>query len=88
MNEQFRDAEIQDLQPGTAIWFEGRSFLDTSIKHPYDGNGPLTGPYLVTAVNVQPFNLTSVRMVDPKSGEERTMLYSWLKVPKETTNES
>jgi len=82
---KFRTIKEEELVAGCAIWFEGRNFLDTSISHPYDGNGRVCGPFLIERVlfgnrmNTEP----RVDLVDPATGERRSMMYSWLKVPKE-----
>jgi len=79
---KFRNIKQDELVKGRAIWFEGKSFLDTSISHPYDGSGPVCGPFLIERVlfsKIEP----RVDLVDPATGERRSMMYSWLKVPKE-----
>lgn len=86
MNEQFRDISTQELKPGMVVWFEGKNFLDTSITYPYDGNGPLTGPYLIERVTHSQ-RMTHAHLVDPSTGKTRSMMHSWLKVPKENKNE-
>ena len=84
MESKFRDIKQEELVAGCAIWFEGKSFLDTSVSHPYDGNGRVCGPFLIERVlfagrHTEP----RVDLVDPATGERRSMMYSWLKVPKE-----
>lgn len=79
---EFRNIQKEELTKGRAIWFEGKNFLDTSISYPYKGNGPVCGPFLIERVlfsKIEP----RVDLLDPATGERRSMMYSWLRVPKE-----
>ena len=82
---RFRDIHKEELIVGKAIWFEGKNFLDTSISHPYDGNGRMCGPFLIERVlfGWQNEQNPRVDLIDPATGDRRSMMKSWLKVPKE-----
>ena len=85
MEHKFRDIKREELVIGRAIWFEGKSFLDTSVSYPYDGNGPVCGPFLIERVLFGGGRIQKPRvdLVNPETGDRRSMMHSWLKVPKE-----
>lgn len=84
----FRTPKRKELKPGLAIWLEGRDFTDTDpVLMRVDMSKPRTvcGPYLVERIlfsgklNKEP----RVDLVDPATGRRRSMMCSWLLVPKE-----
>ena len=86
--KDFRDIRLEELATGRAIWLQGKSFLDTSGVGPPAGTGrhPVCGPYLVERVlfgNFQGIREPRVDLVDPETGQRRSMMCSWLLVPRE-----
>lgn len=85
MNKRnFRTATKTEVKTGLAVWLDGRHFEDTN---PIGSNNPdsaICGPFLVDRVLF--FDKTSeprIDLVDPVTGRRRSMMCSWLLVPKE-----
>lgn len=86
IEKDFREIRLDELHGGTAIWLQGKSFLDTGGLGPRTGRNPVCGPFLVERVsygNMQGIKEPRVDLVDPGTGDRRSMLSSWLLVPKE-----
>ena len=85
----FRTPQTDELKSGLAIWLDGRGFEDTNPVHVPIGpekTGPVCGPFLVDRVlfgNHQGIREPRVDLVDPETGRRRSMMSSWLLVPKE-----
>ena len=82
----FRKLRSEELTTGAAIWLHGKSFLDTAPISRVDRNcHSVCGPFLVESVLFGGGHIQEpgVDLVDPATGERRSMMYSWLKVPKE-----
>ena len=95
----FRTLQSSEAESGLAIWLDGRHFEDTNPigPKPNDGLSPVCGPFLVERVLFQkPFKTFEtqsgwkpstleprVDLVDPETGRRRSMMCSWLLVPKE-----
>ena len=86
--KDFRELRQDELKTGTAIWLQGKSFLDTSGIGPPAGTGrhPVCGPFLIERILFQTQPEPRVDLVDPATGDRRSMMCSWLLVPKETNN--
>ena len=95
--KDFRELRPDELQTGTAIWLQGRSFLDTGGIGPPAGTGnrPVCGPFLVERVLFMPHPPCTrftpkqdprVDLLNPATGDRRSMMASWLLVPKEEDN--
>ena len=81
----FRTPMQTELKSGLAIWLDGRHFEDTNpIGHP-DKNAttPVCGPFLVERVMFQSQPEARVDLLDPVTGRRRSMMSSWILVPKE-----
>ena len=98
MNKRdFRRVGKTEARAGLAVWLDGRHFEDTNaVGHinPNDGNNTVCGPFLVERVLFQKpmwspvgFKKSTpeprVDLVDPETGRRRSMMCSWLLVPKE-----
>ena len=99
IKRNFRTVGKTEVHAGLAIWLDGRHFEDTNpIGHIHtDPNNPVCGPFLVERVLFQrptkTFETRSgwkpsaleprVDLVDPETGRRRSMMSSWLLVPKE-----
>ena len=84
--KDFRTLQKKELQAGMMVWLQGKSFLDTSSIGPPAGTGrhPVCGPFLIERVMF--FDKTSnprVDIIDSATGDRRSMMCSWLLVPKE-----
>ena len=83
----FRTLQSTEVALGLAIWLDGRHFEDTNPIGPnYNDMSPVCGPFLVEEVlfgNFQGIREPRVDLVDPKTGRRRSMMCSWLLVPKE-----
>jgi len=84
--KDFRELRKEELQPGVAIWLGGKSFLDTSEIGRLHGRNFVCGPFLIERVLFQTQPEPRVDLVDPATGQRRSMLCSWLLVPKEDDN--
>ena len=86
IEKDFREIREAELQKGTAIWLQGESFLDTGGLGPRTGRNPVCGPFLITRVmygNFQGIKEPRVDLINPETGDRRSMMSSWLLVPKE-----
>ena len=88
VKRNFRTPVKTEVKSGLAVWLDGRSFEDTNPMgaNPYDGLSPVCGPFLVERVlfgNYQGIREPRVDLVDPETGGRRSMMSSWLLVPKE-----
>ena len=91
IKRNFRTIEQKELERGLPIWLDGRHFEDTNPigPKPNDDRSPVCGPFLVERVLFQSANSgwkmpePRVDIVDPSSGRRRSMMSSWLLVPKE-----
>ena len=85
--KDFRELRLEELATGTAVWLQGKSFLNTSGIGPPAGTGrhPVCGPFLVERVLFGSGNIQEPRvdLVDPATGDRRSMMRSWLLAPKE-----
>ena len=85
IKRNFRTVGKNEVKAGLAIWLDGRFFEDTNPigPKPNDDTSPVCGPFLVERVlfNTQPE--PRVDLVDPETGSRRSMMSSWLLVPKE-----
>ena len=83
--KDFRELRKEELTAGTAIWLQGKSFLDTSgVGPPADtGRHPVCGPFLIERVLFNGQTEPRVDLVDTVTGDRRCMMCSWLLVPKE-----
>ena len=86
--KDFRELRPGELVTGAAIWVQGKSFLVTSPIGPVVGTvfSPVCGPFLVERVlfgNFQGIREPRVDLIDPATGDRRSMMSSWLLVPKE-----
>ena len=87
----FRTVGKTEVRTGLAVWLDGRSFDDTNPvgMKPNDVETPVCGPFLVEriffgyVVNYQGIREPRVDLVDPETGGRRSMMSSWLLVPKE-----
>ena len=86
IKRNFRHITPTEVRKGLAIWLDGRFFEDTNPigPKPNDDTSPICGPFLVERVVfsnqlVEP----RVDLVDPETGRRRSMMSSWLLVPRE-----
>ena len=87
----FRTVGKTEVKAGLAIWLDGRSFEDTNPSgvNLNDDTAPVCGPFLIERVLFQSPDSAwkmpepRVDIVDPTSGRRRSMMSSWLWVPKE-----
>lgn len=99
IRRNFRTVGKTEVRAGLAIWLDGRHFEDTNPigPKPNDDTNPVCGPFLVERVLFQKPHKTfetrsgwkpstlepRVDLVDPETGHRRSMMSSWLLVPKE-----
>ena len=81
----FRELRKEELATGKAIWLQGNSFLDTSGIGPPAGTGrhPVCGPFLIERVLFSTQPEPRVDLIDTATGDRRSMMSSWLLVPRE-----
>ena len=95
INLDFRTPDKNELKEGMAIWLEGRNFGDTDpVLMRVDKHKPISvcGPFLIERILFKkkhpshPDILGDCRvdLVDPETGRRRSMMSSWLLVPKES----
>lgn len=89
IKRNFRTVGKTEVKEGLAIWLDGRFFEDTNPigPKPNDDTSPVCGPFLVERVS-RPHPVLGpaeprVDLVDPETGHRRSMMSSWLLVPKE-----
>ena len=88
IKKDFRTPQPDEIQSGQAIWLDGRHFEDTNPigPKPNDETSPVCGPFLIDRIlfgNHQGIQEPRVDLVDPETGRRRSMMSSWLLVPKE-----
>ena len=88
IKRNFRTVGKTEVRTGLAVWLDGRFFEDTNPigPKPNDDLSPVCGPFLVERVlfgNFQGIREPRVDLVDPATGDRRSMMSSWLLVPKE-----
>ena len=88
IRRNFRVPYYEELKSGLAIWLDGRHFEDTNPigPKPHDDSPLICGPFLVERVlfgNMQGIKEPRVDLVDPMTGRRRSMMCSWLLVPRE-----
>lgn len=81
----FREPKMEDLEEGLAVWLEGRSFEDTNPirTNPNNDSGPVCGPFLVERILFPGNTEPRVDLLEVTTGRRRSMMSSWLLVPKE-----
>ena len=87
IRRNFRVPDREELKSGLAIWLDGRHFEDTNPigSKDHNGNSLICGPFLVERVlfgNFQGIREPRVDLVDPETGQRRSMMCSWLLVPR------
>ena len=88
--KDFRQLRRLELQEGTAIWLQGKTFIEPpnfGILSTDENRRPVCGPFLIERILFQTKPEPTVDIVDPATGDRRSMLCSWLLVPKENENE-
>tara|TARA_B100001287_G_scaffold252393_1_gene234337 strand:+ start:720 stop:992 length:273 start_codon:yes stop_codon:yes gene_type:complete len=88
IKRNFRTVGKTEVRTGLAVWLDGRSFDDTNPvgMKPNDDTTPVCGPFLVERVlfgDFQGIREPRVDLVDPETGNRRSMMSSWLLIPKE-----
>ena len=88
IKRNFRTVGKTEVHAGLAIWLDGKAFDDTNPvgMKPNDDTNPVCGPFLVDRVlfgNYQGIREPQVDIIDPETGRRRSMMSSWLLVPKE-----
>ena len=88
IKRNFRTVGKTEVHAGLAIWLDGRFFEDTNPigTKPNDDTNPVCGPFLVERVlfgSHQGIREPRVDLVDPETGRRRSMMSSWLLVPRE-----
>lgn len=87
IRRNFRVPSSEELKSGLAIWLDGRHFEDTNPigPKPHDGSAPVCGPFLVERVLFGGGHIQEPRvdLVDPTTGRRRSMMCSWLLIPRE-----
>mgnify|MGYP005660863773 FL=1 len=85
IKRNFRTVGKTEVKAGLAIWLDGRFFEDTNPigPKPNDDTNPVCGPFLVERVLFTTQPEPRVDLVDPETGRRRSMMSSWLLVPKE-----
>jgi len=87
ITKDFRQLRKEELQTGNVVWLQGNSFLDTSPIGPEANSEKqlVCGPFLIERVLFGGGHIQEHRvdLVDPETGDRRSMMRSWLLVPKE-----
>ena len=83
IKRNFRTITDKELQPGLAIWLDGRDFGDTNPIGPNNPESSVCGPFLIDRILFKSQPDPRVDLVDPETGRRRSMMSSWLLVPKE-----
>ena len=85
IKRDFRTPSKTEVHAGLAIWLDGRFFEDTNPigPKPNDDTNPVCGPFLVERVLFTTQPEPRVDLIDPETGSRRSMMSSWLLVPKE-----
>ena len=87
IEKDFRQLREDELKTGAAIWIQGKSFLDTPRVDLVPEINPVCGPFLIERILFGDRPEPRVDLIDPATGDRRSMLCSWLFVPKENDNE-
>ena len=85
IKRNFRTVGKNEVEAGLAIWLDGTFFEENNpigLK-PNDDTSPVCGPFLVERVLFTARPEPRVDLVDPETGSRRSMMCSWLLVPKE-----
>ena len=85
IKRNFRTPDKIELKSGLAIWLDGLHFEHTNPigPKPNDETSPVCGPFLIDRVLFTSQPEPRVDLVDPTTGRRRSMMCSWLLVPKE-----
>ena len=92
IKRHFRTLGRTEARAGLAIWLDGKAFDDTNpiAMKTNDDTTPVCGPFLVERVLFRPQPPNErfgpeprVDIIDPSTGKRRSMMCSWLLVPKE-----
>ena len=84
IKRDFRTPKMNEIEKGLPVWLNGKSFEDTrNLFHKDDSQQPVCGPFLIGRILFTGHTEPRVDIIDPQSGNERSMLSSWLLVPKE-----
>ena len=84
IENNFRELRSEELATGIAIWLHGKSFLDTEPISRVDRcRHPVCGPFLIERILFRTQPEPRVDLVNPETGDRRSMMCSWLLVPKE-----
>jgi len=85
IKRNFRTPPKKEVKAGLAIWLDGRFFEENNPigPKPNDDMSPVCGPFLVERVLFTSRPEPRVDLVDPATGNRRSMMSSWLLVPKE-----
>ena len=81
--KDFRELRHEELQAGRAIWLQGKSFLDTAPVLMIPTKQPVCGPFLIERILFESRPEPRVDLIDPATGDRRSMMCSWCLVPKE-----
>ena len=85
IKRNFRTPSKTEVHAGLAIWLDGTFFEENNpigLK-PNDDTSPVCGPFLVERILFSTQPEPRVDLVDPETGRRRSMMSSWLLVPKE-----
>ena len=86
IKHNFRTVGKTEVKVGLAVWLDGKSFEDTNPVGPGCGiprDTAVCGPFLVNRVLFTWRPEPRVNIIDPATGRNRSMMCSWLLVPKE-----
>lgn len=85
IKRNFRTVGKTEVRTGLAIWLDGKAFDDMNPAGMRSRwwQGPVCGPFLVERVLFQSRPEPRVDIIDPETGRRRSMMSSWLLVPKE-----
>ena len=83
IKRDFRTIEQKELKRGLPIWLDGRHFEDTNLSMYDNHTAKVAGPFLIERVVFETQPEPRVDLIDPASGKRRSMMCSWLLVPKE-----
>ena len=87
IKRDFRTVGHAEVKTGVAVWLDGKGFEDTKPigPKPRDGSSLVCGPFLVERVLYGGGHIHEHRVdiIDPATGHQRSMMCSWLLVPKE-----
>ena len=72
----------KDIKPGDLVWMSG-PWKGPDYVQFFEENPALTGPYFVKRVVFPSENDARVDILNPENGEEKSVMSSWLRVPKE-----